>query len=678
MISNSADPLLPDPPDGRLVIRVLGRLSISFGGSEITAMSRKVKALVAYLALTESGSETRERLVGLLWSQADEDHARGSLRQALRELRGHFERCGFTGLDANKTSITLDHNAIVVDVQNALRAAEAGRVDPILLETDEVIDTMMLEAEATDPAFRAWILLRRNAIEGRLVRQFEDRLRSSASTPAEKVSYARALMALDATHEEAAREIIRAKAAAKDIGGALAVYKTLWDTLEADYDVEPSTETQELIAQIKLEQPLTVPARAQPPAAPQVRATPPAPIKAPIIEFDDFDISGTKEQHRYIVQGFRRDLIARMVRFREWRVRDGAAGRRSDAEAFDDYVIEASAFDYGDEIRLAMLLRNRESGIYHWSERITISTANWIEVLQGTMRRLASVLNIHLSAARIEAATGSEYQNAAAVDLWLRGQAASASWSREGCQRAQALFEKSIRDFPDFAPAYSSLAQLQNSIHFWQPGTFRSQETERSALAYALDAVRFDPMDSRAHLCLGWAYAMAKRHGDAANHHRIAVELNENDVWTTLSAALGAASRADFAQALHLEEAAQQLNLALGPAHWGYRAQIAFLVGDYARCASAGEQAGSTIPSSPAWRIAALGHLGRQDEARQHAATFLRDIHARWQSEEEPSDAAITRWALHLFPFSNEKGWRLFREGLAKAGLPVGGLEFGA
>ena len=66
---------------------------------------------------------------------------------------------------------------------------------------------------------------------------------SDASKPAAaQEMLARALMRLDPTHEEAARELIRARANAGDIGGALRVYKALWDLLENEYDVEPSKE----------------------------------------------------------------------------------------------------------------------------------------------------------------------------------------------------------------------------------------------------------------------------------------------------------------------------------------------------------------------------------------------------------------------------------------------------
>src|SRR5204863_93244 len=55
----------------------------------------------------------------------------------------------------------------------------------------------------------------------------------------------------------AARLMMRLRAEAGDIGGALSVYKRLWDLLGEEYDVEPSKKTQELVAALKLAQPLS-------------------------------------------------------------------------------------------------------------------------------------------------------------------------------------------------------------------------------------------------------------------------------------------------------------------------------------------------------------------------------------------------------------------------------------
>ena len=77
-----------------LQVSLFGPLRAVFAGQEVRIRSRKARALLGYLLLTEGGEETRERLVGLLWSRSDEEKARASLRQVVHELREALEAAG--------------------------------------------------------------------------------------------------------------------------------------------------------------------------------------------------------------------------------------------------------------------------------------------------------------------------------------------------------------------------------------------------------------------------------------------------------------------------------------------------------------------------------------------------------------------------------------------------------
>jgi DNA-binding SARP family transcriptional activator len=71
-----------------LKLRLLGGFELQSGeGSDSTPLGRKVRALLACLALSPEVSWPREKLMALLWSDRAEEQARASLRQALTELR---------------------------------------------------------------------------------------------------------------------------------------------------------------------------------------------------------------------------------------------------------------------------------------------------------------------------------------------------------------------------------------------------------------------------------------------------------------------------------------------------------------------------------------------------------------------------------------------------------------
>ena len=65
-------------------------------GGAVVFRSRKHLALLAYLAVEQRHSHSRDTLLGLLWPEAPEDAARSNLRVALADLRrllGEMRRC---------------------------------------------------------------------------------------------------------------------------------------------------------------------------------------------------------------------------------------------------------------------------------------------------------------------------------------------------------------------------------------------------------------------------------------------------------------------------------------------------------------------------------------------------------------------------------------------------------
>jgi DNA-binding SARP family transcriptional activator/TolB-like protein len=254
MEKERADETKPPITQGTaLRLTLLGKVAANFNGRELVLANRKCWALLGYLALSDGMQETRERLIGTLWSETAEDRARASLRQALYELRSALESVGLQAVTTSKVSIALDRGRVSADIWEVVDSAKAGRAHPLLLNTERLTDTLLTEFETIDPAFRTWLITRRQALHDQLVRHLAPALRGDAA-PAQ-ADIARALMNLDPTDEAAARTLMRLRMQAGDVGGALATYKRLWDLLAEEFDVEPSKETQELVAAIKLGQP---------------------------------------------------------------------------------------------------------------------------------------------------------------------------------------------------------------------------------------------------------------------------------------------------------------------------------------------------------------------------------------------------------------------------------------
>src|SRR6516165_4945713 len=125
-----------------LQLSLFGPFSLRSNGREIHIKSLKLRAILGYVALSESLQETRERLVGLLWSESGEVQARAVLRQVIRELREIFADAGSSGLRVDSHEIGFERGAVDVDVWAVVRAAEAAEVHPLLFERRHLTDDL--------------------------------------------------------------------------------------------------------------------------------------------------------------------------------------------------------------------------------------------------------------------------------------------------------------------------------------------------------------------------------------------------------------------------------------------------------------------------------------------------------------------------------------------------------
>jgi DNA-binding SARP family transcriptional activator/TolB-like protein len=673
----------------RLAVSLVGRPSIMFGSHAVELRTQKAAAVLSYLALTEAKQESRERLVGLLWSRSDEEKARASLRQVVRELRTTFEDTGYGGFLAGRLAIHLDPEKVEVDIESIISLAENGSVHRSLLNTPDFGERILEGMDDLDPSFRIWVLAKRQTISDRLMRSLNAGLVAKDVPAGVKTEIATAIVNLDPTHEEACCHLMREHAEQGDVAGALRIYKALWDLLDRDYGMEPSPVTEELVAKIKLgafERPASSFVRLESPGAmtrtslqptdrriaPETKLGTSAKMR---LVLKPFAMHGIDNDHAHLVQGFHQHLAASLVRFREWSVVDRTpAPVRPAPDSVPQYCIETTAYQAGTEINMVMVLRDEATGVYIWSESLRLSLENWFETQQRIIRRIATALNVQLSVERLMRLAGEPDVSLDIYDRWLRGQNLMTRFDPESWQRGVTIFLEAIRENPSFSPCYSSLVQMNNIEHFVHPGFLRDIGKAKATLELAKTAVHLDPVDSRAHLCCGWSYVMALREAEAAPHMELACELNDNDPWTLLSFALYCACCGSIEQARL--RADQSLALSLAPSYleWGYHGVISFLCGDYAGALAAFDRAHGAIHILPALRAAALFHLGKPVMARAEAQRFLNGIRSFWVELSAPTDDAVVRWVLQAYPINVRERWEALRDGLRGAGLPVEGI----
>ena len=667
--------------DAALRMRLFGPASFSIGGRELRFKSLKLRAILGYIALNESLAETRERLVGLLWSESGEDHARASLRQNIRELRVAIDGWNHDGLHIDVREIGFQPRSIEVDVSAVINAAEASQVHPLLLERRNLADELMAGLEDLDPSFRAWLLAKRHTIRDRLLRALENALAGEPGDLGTESKLAQAILNLDPTHEDAARRLMRARAMVGDTGGALRVYKALWDLLDEDYGMEPAEATQKLVADIKTG--LLEPAA---PTAPrQLGVTLPEPVQTSAQQtllslfVHNVALREVDASKSHLVLEFRQHLIASLIQFREWRVADaptqieaagpqpGSAGR---------YCIEMVAYQTGEAVNMMITLKEIDSGLYVWSQNFELSLENWFAIQRHVVQRIAMGLNVHISAERLRRFSDQPAITLGIYDRWLRCQTLARTFNPQHWAGLTEEFTRIITEAPDFGPAYGGLADLHNTKHIFHPGIIRSKESELAALTCARQAVQLDSSDMRAHRCLAWSYLMARQHEQAEMHVELAYELNPNDSWTIVSVALMRAFCGRSQRAAELARLGLDLTLVPSRTHWVYQMDIQYMNRDYKAAIAAADNSLDVLWTVSAWRAAALAQLGRVNEATKEAARFIARIRANWFGTGPASDEAIMKWMLHLYPFRRREDWEHLRDGLCRASLPAAAIHY--
>jgi DNA-binding SARP family transcriptional activator/TolB-like protein len=638
-------------------------------GNELALKSMKAQALVGYLVLSQHNKEGRDRILGLLWSNQDVQHAQQQYRSVVRQVQHAFQKAGSDAFRVSTSDVRMILSALQVDLLTVSERLNEGLVTPELLDGRVTPDHIMAGLERTDQVFESWLRVTRHRWRDRLIEQLETCLgRVSAGSQSSKHA-AIALLAIDSTHEPAARALMNLYVAEGKTAAAIRVYQSLREVLARDFGIEPSAETQRTIQLIRLGRlPLPDETDGERSDASALEG------RLPVIVVRPFAPPDRKDGKEHLLAGFRAEAISCLVKFRDWViVEEQEAQRLTDlgAGAQVDYRLEASMQPSPSEETVRLTLVDATNERVVWSERYPLQLQEWGTVSSAIARKTAAVLDIYLSADRVAGHRGRRDVSLLAYDAWLRGENLLTLWQPEAELEAENLFKSVIQQMPRFAPAYSSLASIYNVRHLIVAGFRRDPALEAEALGLAQKAVQIDPLETRAHLTLAWSYLMAGRYEQADIHYDLAFDLNPNNPKTLLSCAHGFAFTGHAERARELARLALSLTPFVTPYQWEYLTGIRFIIGDYSDAVAAATMGADSMRDTLVWKAATLALMGDEDEARRAANDFLAGARAQWTGE-PPDDGEIVDWIMHGLPIKEAETRRRLADGLRLAGLPVG------
>jgi TolB-like protein len=635
-----------------LQIRLLGGFELrSDRAPEVPPLGRKIRALVACVALSSGSSSSREKLMARLWSDRSEAQARASLRQALTELRRALGEP--SPLRTERDAVSLDPTLVTVDALEFERLAKAGK----LSEAAALYRGPLLDGHGVrDGAFEEWLLPERTRLHDRAVDVLDRVVASQSGNGA--IATAQRLLQLDPTREETHRSLMRLYFASDRRAQALRQYQHCRETLQRELGAPPDAETECLYRQILDE--------TMPPSSTTVDATEPEAALRPsgkpsvaVLRFTN--MSGDPSQ-QYFSDGITEDIITELSRYRSLLVivsnpslqigpSDAERGAVRQKQSVR-YIVSGSVRRSRDRLRVTAQLIDAATETHLWAEHYDCDIKDAIADQDEIARTIAATLEGRVAASGIENAKRKPARDLAAYDLFLRGRERDAYFDLVG---AESFFARAIELDPGYVHAHAFRA-MALAVQYWlgqgPEKLQRAEDCARTALA-------LDNHDAASHDAMGYV-AMHQRKFDLAGMHLDrAVSLNPNDVYILADRANLLVRTGRPADALRDLEAGMQRDPFSPIWLWEVRCNALFHLKRYDEAIAALRNMSVFQFWHYAHFAAAYAHAGRPDDAQRELTTF----------RQARPDATIALVAA-AEPYATSALLDHLLDGLRKAGLP--------
>ena len=663
-----------EPAPGQVSFHLLGDMRIvAPDGAELVVRSRKTRAILAVLCVAGGRRVSRSRLIGLLWSLSADAQARMSLRHALSELNGLFNREAPNLIEIDREGVRLNTALCWIDV-----LAAPDRPERLLDDMDGI-----------SAAFDQWLASERAQFDDRRRENLEqeiERLARENAPPQLQIATARKLIAFEPTHEAAVRSLMKALVKSGDRAQAIREYERCREALQAVLDLPPSKDTEDLykavrlLAANRLRAVATETSGAEPPepAAPpsaKARGETPDLKQQPSIAVLPFVDLANGRLPGGVADGLVEDLIQVLSRVPNFFVisrlstlafRDQVRPPKEIGEALGvKYILSGSIRLGGHRLRVTAELTETGSGGALWLATFDEELGDFLEIQERLADTIVRRVAPYLHAVELKRVRGKRLTDLGAYELLLRAQENMHNSSREVFDATEELLDKAIERDPNYAAALAWRAQW----HVLRIGQGWSPEPERDtqqASHFAQRAIECDPLEPMAHVVSGHIASFLRKDFDTAfRHFEAALEINPNCALAWLWSAASRAYIGDGPRAIHEIQKAMALS-PYDPRMYAFSgiAGVAYLAdGQYERAieyALRSLRENKTYTSSRRLLVVAYQLAGHADKAREAAAELLKlepELTVEQFRKRHPSLSSRAE---------------LYCDALARAGIPAG------
>ena len=366
------------------------------------------------------------------------------------------------------------------------------------------------------------------------------------------------------------------------------------------------------------------------------------PDKPSVVVLPFINIGNDPEQE-YFSDGITEDIITELSRFRSLFViaRPSAfsyKGRVATARAIASelgvaYVVDGSVQRASHRIRINVRLVEAATDSQMWAERYDREIEDVFIVQEDLAATIAATIG-----GRVEVTRGRKRINKdrfESYDCLLRAQSLYYDFRMEANAEARELLQRAIEIDPNNARALALLAAV-HSMDSWSYWVADSEESQRLSYEIGKRSIELDDSDSLAHALFGEILYDCGEHALSDHHFERAIALNPNNIAARAlyASKLGASGRIkDGLAQLEIAERLDPFGLFWIPL---IKASLMLVARRYEDAVAAVYTMTSPPNEARITLLAALGHLGRKDEAAPVLQAMLAS--ARQEMPNYPGD----------------------------------------
>jgi TolB-like protein/DNA-binding winged helix-turn-helix (wHTH) protein/Tfp pilus assembly protein PilF len=198
-----------------------------------------------------------------------------------------------------------------------------------------------------------------------------------------------------------------------------------------------------------------------------------------------------------------------------------------------NYVLEGSVRREGERVRISAQLIRVKDQTHVWAREYDRKLTDLIQVQNDLGEAIAEQVRANLNSQREVELSGTQTVDPEAYDLYLKGRFYWNQRTPVSVKQSIRYFQQAVSKDPDFALAYSGLADAYNMSNIM--GAYSPKDSFPQARAAALKAIQLNPRLAEAHAALG----MEKSHYEfdfpgAEKEFLKAIELNPNSSYAHL------------------------------------------------------------------------------------------------------------------------------------------------